>query len=381
MADNFIEELSHQQIQPNVEDKWSWKINQSGYYSTKSGYDLIWGEHMAAEQNSDFVDLWKLKIPAKAQVFAWRCIRDRLPTKMNLTRRQVVVNDLMCPLCGEVEEEAAHLFFNCRNILPIWWESLPWMGLSTAVPQSRKDHYLQHVPEFADGKKLISWRCWWIAMTWTTWKLRNRIVFQNAIFDGRKLMEDVILTLWTWLKTMDKDFAIHFNQWSSNLKEAWSSFTVTRDNTGQVLGRGTKITLYLKEDQLEYLEERRLKDLIKKHSEFISSYQLAVTHAHTFVLEIIEKIILVKYAQHVDHLENNTSESMGLWAQYGKPDLGLVQARWSFVNKDENLLTRLQNINLCFNFEVEQQISVWKKTNFIFVFFLLRKLILVWWNT
>ncbi|KAG5060048.1 hypothetical protein JHK87_001077 [Glycine soja] len=48
-----------------------------------------------------------------------------------------------------------------------------------------------------------------------------------------------------------------------------------RDNTGQVLGRGTKITLYLKEDQLEYLEERRLKDLIKKHSEFISSYQLA----------------------------------------------------------------------------------------------------------
>ena len=66
MADNFIEELSHQQIQPNVEDKWSWKINPSGYYSTKSAYDLIWGEHMAAEQNSDFVDLWKLKILAKA---------------------------------------------------------------------------------------------------------------------------------------------------------------------------------------------------------------------------------------------------------------------------------------------------------------------------
>ncbi|XP_043708187.1 probable xyloglucan glycosyltransferase 12 isoform X2 [Telopea speciosissima] len=41
----------------------------------------------------------------------------------------------------------------------------------------------------------------------------------------------------------------------------------------------------------------------------------------------------------------------------GNDELALVQARWSFVNKDENLLTRLQNINLCFHFEVEQQVN------------------------
>eukprot|EP00253_Pinus_taeda_P011277 PITA_11277 len=38
-------------------------------------------------------------------------------------------------------------------------------------------------------------------------------------------------------------------------------------------------------------------------------------------------------------------------------ELALVQARWSFVNRDENLLTILQNINLSFNFEVEQQVN------------------------
>merc|ERR1719297_476860 len=53
--------------------------------------------------------------------------------------------------------------------------------------------------------------------------------------------------------------------WDSS---AGGSFTITPDH-GEPLGRGTKIVLHLKEDQTEYFEEKRVKDVVKKHSQFI----------------------------------------------------------------------------------------------------------------
>lgn len=52
------------------------------------------------------------------------------------------------------------------------------------------------------------------------------------------------------------------------ISEAGGSFTIT-PTTDSDLGRGTRIILHLKEDMSEYLEEKRIKDLVKTHSEFI----------------------------------------------------------------------------------------------------------------
>jgi len=54
--------------------------------------------------------------------------------------------------------------------------------------------------------------------------------------------------------------------WESS---AGGSFTIRSDSNGEQLGRGTKIVLHMKEDQVEYLEEKKIKDIVKKHSQFI----------------------------------------------------------------------------------------------------------------
>jgi len=54
--------------------------------------------------------------------------------------------------------------------------------------------------------------------------------------------------------------------WESS---AGGSFTIKTDVTGEQLGRGTKIVLHMKEDQAEMGEEKKIKEIVKKHSQFI----------------------------------------------------------------------------------------------------------------
>jgi len=53
--------------------------------------------------------------------------------------------------------------------------------------------------------------------------------------------------------------------WESS---AGGSFTIKTDH-GEPLGRGTNIVLHMKEDQAEYIEEKKIKEIVKKHSQFI----------------------------------------------------------------------------------------------------------------
>ena len=179
-------------------------------------------EAMNKDQCLGFRQLWDIKIPPRALSFAWRLLWDRLPSKENLSRRQVEIDNDLCPFCQSKSESASYLFFTCQKVLPLWWEFNSWVREDRVLHCRPMDNFLQH--SAIAGSKVTNrrWKIWWIAATRSIWKLRNDMIFQNQPFHISKLVDNTNFLTWSWLRGWEKDFNVPFHQWSSAMSMAFN---------------------------------------------------------------------------------------------------------------------------------------------------------------
>jgi hypothetical protein len=88
--------------------------------------------------------IWHPQVPLKISIFAWRLLRDRLPTKANLVTRGILSTaaHLCVSSCGEAES-AHHLFLSYDTFGSLWASVHSWIGIPRVEYTSLRDHFVQ----------------------------------------------------------------------------------------------------------------------------------------------------------------------------------------------------------------------------------------------
>ena len=137
-------------------DKWLWKDVDNMDFSVKAAYKCLMGETSVVGEDL-FVNFWTLKTLPSAQFMSWRVVCNVIPTKDNLSRRDIPLMSDRCPLCGAEEESVRHLFFECWISWKIWGMCLEWLGFPSVLHRDPQMHFRMFKPI---GLNHAVIRCW-----------------------------------------------------------------------------------------------------------------------------------------------------------------------------------------------------------------------------
>ena len=97
----------------------------------------------------------------------------RVPTKVNLRRRRVLLNNYGCALCREQEESVSHLFFDRKVASKVWNMCNNWVRILNVHYNQPYESFLHfHVLEL-NHKGNDIWKGVWVAVMWSIWIHRN----------------------------------------------------------------------------------------------------------------------------------------------------------------------------------------------------------------
>ena len=112
-------------------------------YITKSAYTIIQECLLPQSKNSQIFNIiWNKSIPLKVGVFLWRLFLDKLSSRINLLKWNIIQEsvDILCPWCRDSQETTAHVLFSCKMIEPIWKKLYKGEGYLIVLPQDPSQH-------------------------------------------------------------------------------------------------------------------------------------------------------------------------------------------------------------------------------------------------
>ncbi|XP_045797738.1 uncharacterized protein LOC123891913 [Trifolium pratense] len=123
-------------------DRWRWQPDPDTGYTVRGVYQLLTTRDSVTMDDADHL-IWHPQVPLKVSIFAWRLLRDRLPTKTNLVIRGIISSSAQVCVagCGEAES-AHHLFISCSFFGSLWALVCTWIDISLTDSSTIRDHFV-----------------------------------------------------------------------------------------------------------------------------------------------------------------------------------------------------------------------------------------------
>jgi len=212
LAEQLRQLLLEARVVSGEVDGWIWKGGVSQSFSVNSAYNLV-RKDKETMFSPIFCKLWKSKAIPSATLMTWRLLENKLATRVNLSRRWVLVDSSLCGLCGLVEESCCHLFFDCSFARRVWGLCHRWVGALVASqiqPKCNFDHFrLSCASETVNNVRTTIW----VGVVSELWKHRNSIIFNRGVGDASEVFSLVQVKVWLWVSVNCRSASFSFSGW------------------------------------------------------------------------------------------------------------------------------------------------------------------------
>nr|GFA02106.1 RNA-directed DNA polymerase, eukaryota, reverse transcriptase zinc-binding domain protein [Tanacetum cinerariifolium] len=201
-------------------DSWQWHPNYTVGYTVASARALV--DESILE--TDLVATrWNRNIPIKVNIFLWRLNLNKLPTRVNLERKGVVIGSSLCPLCHLDVEMANHLFFNCELARDLWSSLAMWWNVDIPICANISDWL-----DWLDGVRVLSKARSFLdgaggTLMWHIWNYRNNLILSSSHPKKNLIWDSIVCHTFLWFSSRNPKIKFNWLGWLRNPIETISS--------------------------------------------------------------------------------------------------------------------------------------------------------------
>ncbi|GKE09180.1 RNA-directed DNA polymerase, eukaryota, reverse transcriptase zinc-binding domain protein, partial [Tanacetum coccineum] len=183
--------LQHVMVSNNCRDRWRWALDNDGDFTVKDLSSLI-EEKILRSDNGGQETGWNKLVPKKVNVFVWRDLRGRLPVRVDLDKRGIDLDSVLCPSCNNSVETCAHSLITCDLAMSVWDKIFNWWKVrcvnAFTIDEFFSSNASVNVPKYFSRV--------WQAVIWTTGDILDVLQLKYLLLQFL-FSEKTVAALWS----------------------------------------------------------------------------------------------------------------------------------------------------------------------------------------